>query len=92
VTLDAFIDGAADTLILLGIFCTALFSVFRVGRWVQSLLDAQAAMNQTLTDHIAEEDIQFAKIDKALKSQVECVRGMRADVTKLQSVCQNGGG
>jgi hypothetical protein len=76
VTLDAFIDGAADTLILLGIFCTALFSVFRVGRWVQTLLDSQQSLRQAFDDHIADETIRLDRIDK--------------QIGKLQGICENG--
>jgi hypothetical protein len=84
-TIEAFIDGALDTVILLGILFTALFTVFRLGRWTQKLLDSQEAMHRKLDAHIADEDKRFDRIDV-------CGKALRLDISELERICTNGNG
>jgi hypothetical protein len=85
-----FVDGALDTALLLGIFATAVFSIFKVGRWFQALVTSQAALQHTLDTHIIDEDMKFSSIDSKLAAGQGCFDQVRKDIARLESVCTRG--
>lgn len=79
------VEGALNTLLLIGILVTAVASLIRIGRWIQKVIDSiehQTAKTEqiqaTIDEHVAEEEGRFDDIESTLKhhgKRIECIDG-----------------
>jgi len=89
-TVDDLMQGALDTALLGGLLLTALFSIFKAGRWFGGMISAvagltasMAAFRKDFERHVTDEDIRFAGVESKLDKHGESIKCVHDQVARL---------
>jgi hypothetical protein len=96
-TAHAFVNGLLDTLLLFGIFVTACVSVFKAGRWLQSVVSSVDALTDShrvlredqkqfrtaFDKHVTDEDARFTNVEGVLTEHGDSIKCVHDQVARL---------
>jgi hypothetical protein len=96
--MDEFVSTSLDSMLLIGILLTAVFSIFKVGRWFQNMVGSidlmtreLCKMQKALDSHIVAEDQRFNDIEGVLLIHQTKCEEIRAEVKRLSKLLEANG-
>jgi len=82
-----------DTLILIGIFITAVLTIFKAGRWFGGIVDSinhlstsMDAFKAAFDQHTRDEDARFASVENKMTEHSRKIEELKIEVKKINQV------
>lgn len=89
--LNGVIRGVLDSFVLIGILLTAIFSIFKSGRWfegmmgsIMDLTESFGLFRKDFDKHIADEDRRFLAVDATLEKHTEKIETMHGAIEVIK--------
>jgi len=91
------LEGALDSVLLLGILLTAVVSIFKAGRWFGGMVSAMESLSQALEAfkasferHTTDEEARFVSVETTIAKHGERISDLRGDIHNLSQAINGG--